>query len=95
MKRGTTPTYIFYSRIGLLTEYLGDEWWEAMDAAVCISDSLEIEAWFYDEDKWPSGFVGGIIPRMSDDFHAHALVRINKDIQIPQTGKIFNLFCQK
>lgn len=40
-----------HSRIGLLTEYLGEEWWQAMDAGVEACEELGIECWFYDEDK--------------------------------------------
>ena len=34
-----------HSRIGLLTEYLGDDWWKAMDAGVRAAERLGIEAW--------------------------------------------------
>ncbi len=67
-----------HSRGGLLTEYMGPEWWEVMDAAVRTSKENGIKAWFYDEDKWPSGFAGGKIPLITDDFHARCLSRIDK-----------------
>lgn len=71
-----------HSRIGLLTEYLGAGWWEAMDAGVKAAQRLGIEAWFYDEDKWPSGFAGGKVPLMSEDFHARSLMRLDKGVQL-------------
>ncbi len=72
-----------HSRIGLLTEYLGEDWWQAMDAGVAACERLGLEAWFYDEDKWPSGFAGGIVPSQSEDFHARALVRLTRDAELP------------
>jgi len=42
-----------------------------------------IHAMFYDEDKWPSGYAGGIIPRMSEDFRAKSLVRLEKETPLP------------
>ena len=76
-----------HSRIGLLTEYLSDRWFEVMAAGVKSSQSLGIDAWFYDEDKWPSGFAGGIVPLKSPDFRARSLARVKKDqaVDAPDT----------
>jgi len=77
-----------HSRIGLLTEYLGPDWWAAMDAGVRAAERLGIEAWFYDEDKWPSGFAGGIVPLASEDFHARALLRLDKSAPLPERCEV-------
>lgn len=71
-----------HSRGGLLTEYLGTEWWEVMDVAVRASKEVGLKVWFYDEDKWPSGFAGGKIPLISEEFHARCLSRIDKNEKI-------------
>ncbi|UCG48785.1 MAG: hypothetical protein JSU94_03205 [Phycisphaerales bacterium] len=73
-----------HSRIGLLTEYLGPDWWKAMDAGVRACERLGIEAWFYDEDKWPSGFAGGIVPRMSEQYHSRCLLRLDRQTPVPE-----------
>jgi len=65
-----------HSRIGLLTEYLGEDWFRAMAAGVKTSQEIGIDAWFYDEDKWPSGFAGGIVPRQDPAFRARCLQRV-------------------
>jgi hypothetical protein len=67
-----------HSRIGLLTEYLSGEWFGAMAAGVKSSQALDMDAWFYDEDKWPSGFAGGIVPLQDEAFRARALLRVPK-----------------
>ena len=68
----------FHSRPGLLTPYLSEEWFDMMEAGVRASQDLGLESWFYDEDKWPSGFAGGIVPRQDDAFRARTLVRVPK-----------------
>ncbi|MFG0248031.1 MAG: glycosyl hydrolase [Phycisphaeraceae bacterium JB051] len=87
-KRGGFGGAYLHSRIGLLTPYLGDDWWEAMDAGVDECQKLGIEAWFYDEDKWPSGFAGGIVPLQSDDYHARYIARISHDRQLPEDATL-------
>ena len=77
-----------HSRTGLLTEYLGKDWWKAMDAGVKACERNNVYAWFYDEDKWPSGFAGGIVPLKSEDYHARCLMRLSKMKQVPAGATI-------
>jgi len=76
-----------HSRIGLLTPYLGDAWFDIMAAGVNTSQEIGIDAWFYDEDKWPSGFAGGIVPLQNESFRARSLLRVRKDqpVRAPDT----------
>jgi len=78
-KEGGFGGTFLHSRIGLLTEYLSDRWFEVMAAGVKSSQELGLDAWFYDEDKWPSGFAGGIVPLKNPEFQARSLVRVKKD----------------
>ena len=55
--------FFMHSRSGLITEYLGDEWFELINAAADYGEKLGMEAWLYDEDRWPSGSAGGIVTR--------------------------------
>ena len=77
-KEGGFGGTFLHSRIGLLTEYLSDRWFEVMAAGVKSSQELGIDAWFYDEDKWPSGFAGGIVPLKDQAFQARSLARVAK-----------------
>ena len=52
-----------HSRVGLDTEYLGDDWFECVRACVDECKKLEMEAWLYDEDRWPSGAAGGLVTK--------------------------------
>lgn len=51
--------FFMHARGGLETEYLGDDWFEAIDASVDEAKKFGMEAWSYDENGWPSGFAGG------------------------------------
>ena len=48
-----------HSRVGLGTEYLGDDWFRCIDECIKEAERLKIDAWIYDEDRWPSGTAGG------------------------------------
>jgi len=49
--------------------YMGEGWKEAV--ATCINQAKEfgISAWGYDDDAWPSGYAGGAIPAIGDEYH--------------------------
>ncbi|MBO7406083.1 MAG: hypothetical protein J6V14_00515, partial [Clostridia bacterium] len=51
--------YFMHSRAGLITEYLGDDWFDMINAVADESEKIGMEAWLYDEDRWPSGSAGG------------------------------------
>lgn len=52
--------YFMHSRTGLQTEYLGQEWFNLINACADSAQQNNMEAWLYDEDRWPSGSAGGI-----------------------------------
>ncbi len=51
--------FIMHARTGLQDEYLGEKWFSCIDACLKKARELNMEAWIYDENGWPSGFVGG------------------------------------
>ena len=53
--------FFMHSRTGLQTEYLGEEWFSLVNACADEAESLGMEAWLYDEDRWPSGTCGGAV----------------------------------
>ena len=56
--------YFMHSRSGLITEYLGDEWFELINSTADAGEKEGLEVWLYDEDRWPSGSAGG---KVSED----------------------------
>lgn len=59
--------YIIHSREGLETEYLSDEWMDCVQSCLQESSGNGLECWIYDEDKWPSGSIGGKISQIGGD----------------------------
>jgi hypothetical protein len=53
--------FFMHARVGLETPYLGAEWFERVRACIDEARRLGLEAWLYDEDRWPSGFAGGLV----------------------------------
>lgn len=53
--------FFMHSRTGLATQYLGDEWFRLTNACADEAQRLGLEAWLYDEDRWPSGTAGGMV----------------------------------
>jgi len=53
--------YFMHSRTGLVTPYLGEEWFALTNACVEEGERLGMESWLYDEDRWPSGTAGGMV----------------------------------
>ena len=50
-----------HPRAGFATEYLGKEYMELISACNEKAKAEEMLAWLYDEDRWPSGFGGGLV----------------------------------
>lgn len=55
--------FFMHSRVGLDTPYLSDEWFECVAACVDEAEKLDMKAWLYDEDRWPSGAAGGLVTK--------------------------------
>ena len=51
--------FIMHARLGLKEEYLGEKWFSCINACLKKARELKMNAWLYDENGWPSGFVGG------------------------------------
>ena len=59
MKEMGLGGFFMHSRTGLITEYLGDEWFDLINEVADAAEKDGMEAWLYDEDRWPSGSAGG------------------------------------
>lgn len=51
--------FIIHARTGLQEEYLGPKWFSCISACLKRARKLQMKVWIYDENGWPSGFVGG------------------------------------
>ncbi len=59
MKNVGMGGFIIHARTGLKTEYLGEKWFSCVEACLKKAKQLNMRVWIYDENGWPSGFVGG------------------------------------
>lgn len=65
--------FYMHPRVGLDTRYLGNEYMEAIKISVDEAKRLDLHACLYDEDRWPSGYGGGIVTK-NPEFRANHLL---------------------
>lgn len=72
--------HFMHSRTGLITEYLGKEWFDIINLAADESEKLGLESWLYDEDRWPSGCAGGKVT-VETQYRMKSLTLIETDVE--------------
>jgi hypothetical protein len=68
MRRGGLGGFFMHNRIGLVTPFMSERWMECIAATVDEARKVGMKAWLYDEDRWPSGFGGGLVVKKNPDF---------------------------
>ena len=53
--------YHMHPRQGLATEYLSDEFLDCISHCVKTGKEQDMYSYLYDEDRWPSGYAGGLV----------------------------------
>src|SRR5512136_2814171 len=66
--------FFMHARVGLRTPYMGKQWMACIRACVEAARERSMSAWLYDEDKWPSGFAGGLSVAANPDYRDQCLV---------------------
>lgn len=51
-----------HPRPGLMTPYLSKEWFRLWKLALSEAEKLDMNLWIYEENSYPSGFAGGLVP---------------------------------
>ena len=51
-----------HPRPGLMTPYLSEDWFRLWKVALKEAERLDMNVWIYDENSYPSGFAGGLVP---------------------------------
>ncbi len=67
MKKQGIGGFFIHSREGLETPYMGEDWFQCIHRAIETAKELDMKAWLYDEDRWPSGTAGGAIMKSGGD----------------------------
>ncbi len=63
-----------HPRPGLMTPYLSDGWFRLWDAALKEAEKLDMNVWIYDENSYPSGFAGGLVPEAMPESRGQGIV---------------------
>lgn len=63
-----------HPRGGMSTEYLSDDFFNAIRACIEEFDKLDMIAWLYDEDRYPSGVAGGKVVKKNAEFAQKCIV---------------------
>ena len=70
-----------HCRAGMSTEYLSDEFMKLIKACVKKAKKEDMLAWLYDEDRWPSGFAGGIVTKEEKYRGRHLVFSISSSLK--------------
>ncbi len=63
-----------HPRPGLMTPYLSDDWFYLWNIALQQAEKLDMNVWIYDENSYPSGFAGGLVPDAMPESRGRGLV---------------------
>ncbi len=63
-----------HPRPGLMTPYLSDGWFRLWDVALKEAEKLDMNVWIYDENSYPSGFAGGLVPEAMPESRGQGIV---------------------
>jgi len=86
--------FFMHSRVGLVTEYLSKEWFYLVKKCIEHAKKLNMLAWIYDEDKWPSGFAGGAVALKNPSYRHKFLVLLKED-QVEQDDEVLSSFVHR
>jgi len=62
-----------HPRPGLMTPYLSQEWFRLWKVALKEAEQLDMNVWIYDENSYPSGFAGGLVPEIMPESRGKGL----------------------
>jgi alpha-L-rhamnosidase len=63
-----------HPRPGLMTPYLSADWFRLWKTALREAERLDMNVWIYDENSYPSGFAGGLVPEAMPEARGRGLV---------------------
>ena len=75
LKAGFSGGFL-HSRVGLVTEYMSEDWLDAVRCCCEAAKERNTALWLYDEDRFPSGYAGGAVLAQKDSLRTKALCLI-------------------
>ncbi|MCD8186151.1 MAG: hypothetical protein LUD68_06765, partial [Rikenellaceae bacterium] len=85
LKRVGAGGGFIHPRMGMITEYLSEDWWELCEYTLKRGKELGLDVWLYDENGFPSGPAGGLTQEaMPESYNqGHSLVMVRADTMPP------------
>jgi hypothetical protein len=80
-----------HPRPGLMTPYLSEDWFRLWKAAVEEARRLDMNVWIYDENSYPSGFAGGLVPEAMPESRGRGLA-FREEPQPKATGDVVAIY---
>jgi hypothetical protein len=74
IEEGGWGGFFIHSRLGLQTPYLQPDWFSCVRTSIDEARARGLQVWLYDEDKWPSGYAGGLSVAANPAYRAKSLV---------------------
>lgn len=89
--------FFMHARMGRVTPYMSARWMECVRACVDEAERLGMNAWIYDEDGWPSGYGGGLVNALGEEYlqkyaTPHVLERQGDRAAVPEGGGVLAAF---
>lgn len=96
MKAHGMGGFFMHSRDGLETDYMGPDWLNCIRQTVRVAREEGMGAWLYDEDRWPSGAAGGLVPARGGDAFRAKVVTLEECGQAPaDRSEVLALFAAR
>ena len=87
---------IIHPRAGLVTPYLSKEWLDMYRFSVQRAKELKMDIWIYDENSYPSGFGGGLVPaQMPESYNQGEMLEFKKSDTLPAETNPYYLILKK
>lgn len=77
--------FFMHARGGLQTPYMGEEWFDNVEASVDEGHKRGMSPWAYDENGWPSGFGSGLVNGLGVEYQQKYL-RMEAEAQHTETA---------
>ncbi|MES1224854.1 MAG: glycosyl hydrolase, partial [Bacteroidota bacterium] len=85
-----------HPRAGLITPYLSAQWLNMYKYTVDVAKKLGLDVWIYDENSYPSGFAGGLVPsEMPSSYNEGEMLELQKDSVLPSNARDFFICLKK
>lgn len=83
--------FFMHARGGLQTKYLGDGWFDNVNASLDEGGKSGMLAWGYDENGWPSGFGGGAVNGLGLKYRQKFLRCVKTDTPVDDEFTLSNV----